>query len=52
MLITTMTSAVAPWIPYTALHGMAVLAATGRIPPDGQGERAKFLAARITTARA
>jgi hypothetical protein len=31
---------------------MAVLAATGRNPPDGHGERVKLLAARITTARA
>jgi hypothetical protein len=27
---------------------MAVLAATARIPPGGQGERVKVLAARIT----
>jgi AcrR family transcriptional regulator len=39
-------------VTWSALHGMAVLAATGRIPPDCQGERVKFLAARITTARA
>jgi hypothetical protein len=32
--------------------GTAVLAATGRIPPDGQDERVKLLANRITVARA
>jgi AcrR family transcriptional regulator len=35
-------------VTWSALHGIAVLAATGRIPPDGQGERVKILAARIT----
>jgi AcrR family transcriptional regulator len=34
-------------ITWSALHGMAVLAATARIPPDGQGERVKVLAARV-----
>jgi AcrR family transcriptional regulator len=35
-------------VTWSALHGMAVLAATGRIPPASQGERVKVLAARIT----
>jgi AcrR family transcriptional regulator len=35
-------------ITWSALHGMAVLAATKRIPPEGQAERVKVLAARIT----
>jgi AcrR family transcriptional regulator len=38
-------------VTWSALHGMAVLAATRRIPPDGQGERVNLLAARITTAQ-
>ena len=36
-------------VAWSALHGMAVLAATRRIPPDFQDERVKLLAARITT---
>ena len=36
-------------VTWSALHGMAVLAATRRIPPDFQDERVKLLAARITT---
>lgn len=32
---------------WSALHGMAVLADSGRIPPDGQEERLDFLVARI-----
>jgi AcrR family transcriptional regulator len=39
-------------VTWSALHGMAVLAATRRIPLDGQGERVNLLAARITTAPA
>ena len=39
-------------VTWSALHGMAVLAATRRIPPDGQGERVNLLAARIITAPA
>jgi AcrR family transcriptional regulator len=39
-------------VTWSALHGIAVLAATGRIPPDGQGERVKLLAARIAMAGA
>jgi AcrR family transcriptional regulator len=39
-------------VTWSALHGIAVLAATGRIPPDGQGERVKLLAARVATSRA
>jgi AcrR family transcriptional regulator len=39
-------------VTWSALHGMAVLAATRRIPPDGQGERVDLLAARIITAPA
>jgi AcrR family transcriptional regulator len=39
-------------VTWSALHGMAVLAATRRIPPDGQGERVNLLAARISTAPA
>jgi AcrR family transcriptional regulator len=39
-------------VTWSALHGMAVLAATRRIPPDGQGERVNLLAARIATAPA
>ena len=35
-------------VAWSALHGMAVLAATRRIPPDFQDERVKLLAARIT----
>ena len=35
-------------VTWSALHGMAVLAATKRIPPEGQAERVKVLAARIT----
>jgi AcrR family transcriptional regulator len=35
-------------VTWSALHGMAVLAATGRIPPDGQEARVKVLAARVT----
>ena len=35
-------------ITWSALHGMAVLAATRRIPPEAQGERVAMLAARIT----
>jgi AcrR family transcriptional regulator len=39
-------------VTWSALHGIAVLAAAGRIPPDGQDERVKLLANRITAARA
>jgi AcrR family transcriptional regulator len=39
-------------VTWSALHGIAVLAAAGRIPPDGQEERVKLLANRITAARA
>ena len=39
-------------VTWSALHGIAVLAAAGRIPPDGQDERVKLLANRITVARA
>jgi hypothetical protein len=39
-------------VTWSALHGIATLAASGRIPPDGQGERVRILAARITAARA
>ena len=39
-------------VTWSALHGMAALAATRRIPPGGQGERVKLLAARITAAPA
>ena len=35
-------------VAWSALHGIAVLAAAGRIPPDDQGERVKILAARIS----
>lgn len=34
-------------VTWSALHGLAVLAATGRIPPAGQDERVEFLAARV-----
>lgn len=33
---------------WSALHGIAVLSATARIPPEGQDERVAVLAARIT----
>jgi AcrR family transcriptional regulator len=36
-------------VTWSALHGITVLAAAGRIPPEGQGERVKLIAARITT---
>jgi hypothetical protein len=39
-------------VTWSALHGIAVLAAAGRIPPDGQDERVKLIANRITAARA
>jgi AcrR family transcriptional regulator len=39
-------------VTWSALHGIATLAATGRIPPDGPGERVRLLAARITAGRA
>ena len=39
-------------VTWSALHGIAVLAAAGRIPPEGQDERVKLLANRITVARA
>jgi AcrR family transcriptional regulator len=39
-------------VTWSALHGIAVLAAAGRIPPDGQDERVKLIASRITAARA
>ena len=39
-------------VTWSALHGMAVLAATRRIPPDGQDERVRLLAVRITAERA
>ncbi|MEV6633721.1 TetR/AcrR family transcriptional regulator [Actinoplanes sp. NPDC051470] len=32
---------------WSALHGMAVLSESGRIPPDGQAERVDFLITRI-----
>ena len=32
---------------WSALHGMAVLSDSGRIPPDGQEERLDFLVTRI-----
>jgi AcrR family transcriptional regulator len=35
-------------VTWSALHGIAVLSATARIPPDGQDERVEVLAARIT----
>lgn len=35
-------------VTWSALHGMVVLAATKRIPPEGQAERVKVIAARIT----
>jgi hypothetical protein len=35
-------------ITWGALHGTAVPAATKRIPPEGEAERVKVLAARIT----
>ncbi len=34
-------------VTWGALHGLAVLAATGRIPPEGQDERVEFLVARV-----
>ena len=34
-------------VTWSALHGLAVLADTGRIPPGGQGERVEFLVARV-----
>ena len=34
-------------VTWSALHGMAVLAATGRVPPGGRDERVEFLAARV-----
>ena len=39
-------------VTWSALHGIAVLAAAGRIPPDGQDERVKLIASRITAAQA
>jgi AcrR family transcriptional regulator len=36
---------------WSALHGIAVLSASGRIPPDGQEERVDFLVTRIAGAR-
>ena len=35
---------------WSALHGMAVLSESGRIPPDGQEERLDFLVGRIAGA--
>ncbi|PJE96900.1 TetR family transcriptional regulator [Streptomyces carminius] len=35
-------------VTWSALHGMAVLSGSGRIPPDGQEERIDFLVTRIT----
>ncbi|MGW3683208.1 TetR/AcrR family transcriptional regulator [Streptomyces prasinus] len=35
---------------WSALHGMAVLSDSGRIPPDGQEERIDFLVARFADA--
>ncbi|MGA8113489.1 MAG: TetR/AcrR family transcriptional regulator [Actinocatenispora sp.] len=34
-------------VTWSALHGMAVLSESGRIPPDGQAERLDFLVTRI-----
>ncbi|GAA3104561.1 TetR/AcrR family transcriptional regulator [Pseudonocardia yunnanensis] len=36
---------------WSALHGMAVLSDSGRIPPDGQEERLDFLVTRIADTR-
>jgi hypothetical protein len=36
---------------WSALHGIAVLAESGRIPPEGQEERVDFLVTRIAGAR-
>ena len=34
-------------VTWSALHGMAVLAATGRIPPDSQDDRVEILLSRV-----